>query len=399
MVSNLAFRTLLIVSDVMARTRSRTRETYGEIADYKDGVLTHLTPTSYQTFSEGCTDVIGHHDTANFFTLNRSDYEKCLPVTGVRDDGSSSDGSYYNNVAISSAVYSRHLSHNVGSASQADANALVAGTNPGRSDINPFMDITDLVTLPKLIQETGHILSNPRSLLSPRHAANAHLAYSFGWVPLMNDVRDLARLQADIARRTREIKNFYDKGGSTRRKKLASDQHVQRDTVTMLNSTAGLVKCQFDRTTKAEKWGSVRWKPTSIPAWANNSDAIQHEMRKLAFGFTTRNAIAAAWDLVPWSFVLDWFANVSDFIRVNDNHVPCTYFNCCIMRSQRTSTTVTAVQRSPWLSGGDGSLSTVTLERTVVSPGLSLHLPFMGAGRLSILGSLGVQRLKSSWIF
>jgi hypothetical protein len=177
------------------------------------------------------------------------------------------------------------------------------------------------------LEETLHMLRNPfvgiRNLskdfldtLRKRKRANpkkwlndigsAWLEQSFGWNPLMNDISDavkaferLTNPAVDTIRISAGAKKRYDTTSSL---------------VTMYRPG---YEAQFDggnfyhldASFKLESHivrykGAVR-SQVKAPSWQNDD----------LFGFKPQNFIPAAWELLPWSFLADYFTNIGDILN------------------------------------------------------------------------------------
>jgi hypothetical protein len=115
---------------------------------------------------------------------------------------------------------------------------------------------------------------------------------------------------------------------------------------------------------------------------------------KAVSGLSVEGMAAGAWEVLPWSWLIDWFTNIGDFMLQNSNTIPASLAECCIMRK-----TVTVNRHIPFnlpagVSGGEGVQTLTNLSRIVGVAFPQAHLPFISAGRLSILGSLFIQRFK-----
>jgi hypothetical protein len=120
--------------------------------------------------------------------------------------------------------------------------------------------------------------------------------------------------------------------------------------------------------------------------------------RNLTFGLNSHGALAAAWELTPWSWLADWFSNVGDVIAATNNSVPCTWSNLCYMRKLRS-----VIHAKPgshtleaWVSiDSDYVVQWLRKERYVVFPVVPIPLPYLPiitGGKLSILAALAAVR-------
>lgn len=108
-------------------------------------------------------------------------------------------------------------------------------------------------------------------------------------------------------------------------------------------------------------------------------------------GLNFNNSLLTVWQLMPWTWLIDWFENVRDVYQAGNNSlgIYCDY--ACHMVSTDcyiNSVTGTSVGLGFTLNPNFGPH---TRKRTVVmdpSPSLSFHIPFLDGGQLSILYAL-----------
>nr|UJQ85407.1 MAG: hypothetical protein 1 [Leviviridae sp.] len=222
-------------------------------------------------------------------------------------------------------------------------------------------------------------------------AAGANLAYQFGWKPLVSDLKSLLSTADLIEKRARELKRFYDRGlRYTQDLYSSSDMIMINDWITAQPYIR--YKGNITRTTTRKVWGHIRWKPTTLPP---RTDA---EYRKLAWkainGFSTSSLPASAWELIPWSWLIDYFSSVGDFLQAHRNTVPAVIDRCVIMEHAKTVTTFdnfSGIHSSFTVEPMNGARVTFeTKTRASAMPGISAYLPLLSNRQISILGSLAI---------
>jgi hypothetical protein len=120
---------------------------------------------------------------------------------------------------------------------------------------------------------------------APRPGANAAdtwLAYHFGWVPLLGDVKDAAESAAAITDRPRrlqfKVSRSFDRG------QLASNVSGW--------THKGVHKCN-----------------ASLFAYLTEDISTPRSLGLLS-------PASVAWELLPWSFVIDWFLPIGNYLEV-----------------------------------------------------------------------------------
>lgn len=275
---------------------------------------------------------------------------------------------------------------------------LIAGTNPSRPVFTLPQFAQDLIELPKLLRETGNLLRKPQKLWSPREAANAHLAARFGWLPLIEDLTKLLDLQSTILKRKRELANLYSGRGLRRRLKFGKNTQVYRQVYKRAQYGTGLVSVGLSVTVTKEEWGTIVWRPKSASYFIPGDEELNRQVRRLIFGLTVEGMAKGVWDVIPWTWLLGWFTNVGKLILSTSNTVPASYSEACLMRMVSTS----VVADTPVYSGKNYKLSvsgqySESIKTRLVGTGSILpgfNMPFLDMSRLSVLGSLWIQRLK-----
>ena len=174
------------------------------------------------------------------------------------------------------------------------------------------------------LRETVHMLRRPASALydkaggylsalkkakrtDPKHwlktASGLWLEHSFGWLPLINDVNDAAKA--------------YRRLTTTRRKKIISAGGAAfYDRSRELDGTFGgninrrwYNGCFFYTDTYLKENVTVRYKGAVVAS----AEATQWDNWAL-FGFTPSEFLPTAWELLPWSFLVDYFTNIGDIV-------------------------------------------------------------------------------------
>lgn len=115
----------------------------------------------------------------------------------------------------------------------------------------------------------------------PKGASNVWLEYHFGWSPLIGDIYDAV----NVLQSPRPSNRFFGKGGY-------QDREV-------------IVRGQYDWSYDMQMSAKVM-----ISSWVEVSNPNLHRANQLGLV----NPVGLAWELVPFSFVVDWFLPVGKFI-------------------------------------------------------------------------------------
>jgi len=144
--------------------------------------------------------------------------------------------------------------------------------------------------------------ANPKKWLND--AGSAWLEQSFGWNPLLNDVRDAVKA---YQRLVKPVQTMKISAGASKRYDVTNVHESQYKSgfAAQYNSGAyfATVSSSWLEQIKVRFKGAVI-SQVNAPRWQNND----------LFGFEPQNFIPAAWELLPWSFLADYFTNIGDIL-------------------------------------------------------------------------------------
>lgn len=135
----------------------------------------------------------------------------------------------------------------------------------------------------------------PRSRMTYKHYANAWLEFHFGWEPLVKDIYSSIDILGDygkpyskpiVVRAREELRVYY------RNTPICSNGYIGIDSGFLRGYVVGKASCRI---------------------------TVVNPNLYTANRLGLVNPAAVAWELVPFSFVVDWFVNVGDYIsQFND---------------------------------------------------------------------------------
>jgi uncharacterized protein YceK len=253
---------------------------------------------------------------------------------------------------------------------------IAALTNPSRPVVDVPVFIAELGDVPKLIRLAGN------SLLGK--SGSAVLAWKFGWAPLIDDLKKLLDFGSMVSKRTKEIQRLYSQGGLKRRvggKKDSTINYYGSEVYqTYYNGNAyGTTEWRTEQT----EWGTARWRPT-VPSIPDGMAHLLAVRSTLGLDLT----MSTVWEALPWSWMADWFGNVGDYLMANRNTVPCELVSCCYMRHVYTDHKRFLISTPPGTTTILPYRYSEYKDRVVGGPSLAADMPFLDAGRLSIIGAL-----------
>jgi hypothetical protein len=274
----------------------------------------------------------------------------------------------------------------------------VARTNPSRPIVTPPQLIQDFIELPAMVKNIGSILTKPKRLLSDTEVSNQYLAAQFGWIPLVNDLRQLLDLQSAVLKRTAEIEKLYTGRGLRRRVQLGHDTQDGVAQYSKIILGGAVLRYSYDVHVVRKQWSTIRWWASTPPPGVAGHIDMNKKVRRIVLGLTPEGLMKGAWDVIPWTWLLGWFTNVGDYMLVYSNTVPAHHTSACLMNEKvvtympRPVTTDAATRCSIVMDKPAMWSHKIRTLSGALTPGF--YLPFVDKYRLSILSALSVQRYK-----
>lgn len=243
-------------------------------------------------------------------------------------------------------------------------------------------------------------------------AGSEYLNAQFGWVPLISDVRAVAdsykksakileQLQRDAGRRVRRryefpverettvVRHITSNGGA----QLQSGNAVALDGSYWSNHNGSLVQT---RTIKRKTWfaGAFTY---HMPAGKTQMDKVLRAYQMSDHLYGTGLTPDVLWNLTPWSWATDWFANTGDVLANISNAM--LYGQVLPYAYVMEKTTILDEHRTEapgFILGSSAYTATVktTVQRRIRATPFGFGLTYDGldAYQLSIMAALGLTR-------
>lgn len=258
--------------------------------------------------------------------------------------------------------------------------------------------------LPRLLRDSVRMLEKWAKDSVTRHVSylsNAYLCQQFGWLPLMRDLEKCheAMQKTDSwMRRVRKYNGIWEHRGGT----IAQGETTRTDgSNVMIPGPTG-----YSVPPEGVSYGDVRvtegyrvWFSAWFKYFVNDFDSAFTQLRLRTRIWGLNNTPAIVWNLLPWSWLVDWFSNYGSNI---ENLVPIDGLvakMACVMCHTWTRRTVFVRQR---YVEPDGSIQTIEAQnfarieskrRGVASPfGFGLTPGNFTGRQLAILAALGLTR-------
>nr|UJQ85347.1 MAG: hypothetical protein 1 [Leviviridae sp.] len=202
---------------------------------------------------------------------------------------------------------------------KAHSSEAYAKSKPTKPDFSAVTSAGELREAPALLR--GKIANSPL-----KRIGNFHLALQFGWLPLLADIRNLVQAQLGAQRRLAQL--IRDNGRPVRRRVKIYDKSTEPSVQSgeLYGSFAPVLVTQYyasqpryrDTEYIRERcWGSSQWRYW-LPSGPRDIDWSKNMMRRI---MGSDISPAALYNLVPWSWLIDWFTNLGDLLENLDNGV------------------------------------------------------------------------------
>lgn len=249
-----------------------------------------------------------------------------------------------------------------------------------------------------MLREAGKFLQNPKRYSGPRDLASQFLAVKFGWFPLIQDLKVLLNVQSYVEKRKKELHQLYYGNGLRRKRNVEEDTSEVNGFQYMTVGVGGTYTLKWSVFTKKKSWATIRWRPTAPPKYHPADMRYNRQVRDLVLGLSVEGTISGVWDVIPWTWLLDWFYNFGDMLNSTSFSIPATYSNVCFMSQ------ADIIADSPHVEDLH-QVAVCTLEaknhilrslknRSVLTgpPLAGANMPDWDMSKLSVLSALYVQR-------
>lgn len=149
-------------------------------------------------------------------------------------------------------------------------------------------------------------------------AAETWLEYAFGVVPLISDITGIAKAAQDIV----------DEG--VKRLSFTGHSEAKVSQSVYWTSISPSFSCDYTRTT-TDKYQAIYTVGYKVDIQASN--AIDRIIDRGGFNLT--EVVPTAWELVPWSFLIDYFSNIGDVLEASSTSLDNVKWAQLTVRGQR----------------------------------------------------------------
>lgn len=279
------------------------------------------------------------------------------------------------------------------------ATEVASRTNPSRSSVDSIVSLVELRELPSMLRESWGLAN--RKLLDKvpsrvwrnlSRAAKLHLIIQFGIAPMMSDFEKLLEFQRFVDQRVKELEKLRTRG-LRRTIELQKDTAMWENEYSITESTQLSLSIKVRKRTMRTVRAHTRWY-THGPLVKMSDQELRSKAKDIVIG--NRFDPVTMWNLLPWSWLSDYFFNIGDYIESQRNSCGARMINPRLIVQTTTETTHNDHSRSA--SGGRHVgisryyCNYVTKERYSVTKSIEARQLFLTDKQTSILGSLAVLK-------
>lgn len=272
---------------------------------------------------------------------------------------------------------------------------------PGKPSADLGVMIAEMRDLPKMWKQAKDGVDFFRrggNIPSPKNAANGFLSYNFGWAPFVKDLQKLYNTSQTVDSRLNRLRKYN--GRWERRGGVVKEDMEQMS----YQTTGGMLPAPpldpIEPVSIVEEVGTRIWFTAKFKYYIQNFDSpfTDARLRMRQFGLTSLPSVL--WELMPWSWLIDWASNVGDLVSNLDNIDGLVAADAYVMRTNYATKSASVTQTYT----GWGFFPTVTFSasnfvrwetksRSQASPfGFGMSDCDFSLRQWAILAALGIQR-------
>lgn len=274
------------------------------------------------------------------------------------------------------------------------ATMAAARTNPSRPYVDVPVNILDMrhgltdfkEVFVRRLSRRADLLRSRVNLISDTWLQNEFLIR-----PMVSDIVKLVYVQDQINRRIEDINRLYNGKGLRKTVLIGTYEAFQPQVLKYLQSAGVTIYNYFDVRTYVELKVHTRWYPQTMFAVAPMPDEIRRQAVRAVQGLTID--ISTMWEIMPWSWFVDWFSNISEFLIAHRNIVPATLSGVYPMRHTKTYWECPGFDYRPaWASCTPVQMVRETKSRTTSFVAPYADLGFLNGNQVGILSAIMARR-------
>lgn len=162
------------------------------------------------------------------------------------------------------------------------------------------------------------------------------LEHSFGWVPLMMDIDDAFQALNSLTER-QDVRHLSKAA-------QGSKLRAQSSATVGYGYGTGITRLKRDVTNRTSVQTTVRYRGDVVA-----QAATTFADKAARWGFTPSQFVPTAWELLPWSFLVDYFATIGDYLDASFTNTADLKWTCRTIRRKLITERLSQPNRSATL--------------------------------------------------
>jgi len=270
---------------------------------------------------------------------------------------------------------------------------ILAKSHPEKTEVLAPQYLGEMPEIPQLLRWRGLSLLQRvgKTILLDR------------WVsqPLLSDLQSMYKFNNLVHNRLMELNKIAEGKSLGKRVSLGQGQKTVTRSISM-ESVAAPVSANEMSQYSYRAWGTVQWfAPLWSPYRSMPPPQLRNEAINSLLGLSTKGALETLWELIPWSWLIDWMSNVGTMISGFHNALRLTYRGMCLIVHSKSESTFTPLPLTGRYQNTIVSPVTSSWERkkryanlAPILPVPIFEMPILNARRLSTLGALWAANKK-----
>nr|UJQ85744.1 MAG: putative maturation protein [Leviviridae sp.] len=261
--------------------------------------------------------------------------------------------------------------------------------NPATAHVSIPNFLFEFKDLPGMLRRAGNSLLN--------RAAGDYLSLSFGWIPLISDLKKLSEFTSALERKKKQLRSLQQKGGI--RTKYTANK--EGETITeagdlLIESQVATVFGQRRTTSNRKRWAVNRWQSNLDPFLMSDHKAMSDLAIQHTLGLHGSHLTINIWNGLPWSWLIDYFASVGDFLTASNNSVAYVVgdITSVMTHTRHESHVSVTANLDPWITVQELQGAIVETKKRNIVSGLSpitASLPVLSGRQLANLAAIGAK--------
>lgn len=204
--------------------------------------------------------------------------------------------------------------------------SALAAFNPNIPVVDVPVFLFELRELPRMLRDLGDVLSRRRRV---DDIPEGHLAYQFGWKPLISDLYSLLAFADEMQALRRLIREL---GNDTLHTNVVEYEHpVWSDTNTLVDSGGITLRSSTTVTGVRRVWSTIRHQPEEAEGIPDLWDGASQVRALLGLELDE----STIWNMIPWTWMIDWFADTGTYLDARRGGFRLELKSQCVMCEDR----------------------------------------------------------------